>query len=46
MIFEHKDGPIHIPYELHVCVTVKFKQSTVAERTKWRTDLDQKNRSN
>ena len=40
IIFEHKDGSRHIPYELPACVNVEFKESTFAEGTKWRTDID------
>ena len=32
IIFEHKNGPRHIPYELPACVIVEFKDSTFAER--------------
>ena len=35
IIFEHKDRPRHIPYELPVCVIVEFKESTFTEGTKW-----------
>ena len=31
IIFEHKNGPRHIPYELPACVIVEFKDSTFAE---------------
>ena len=41
--FEHKDRPRDILYELPACVIVELKESTFAEGTKWRTDLDQKN---
>ena len=40
IIFEYKDGPRHIPYELPVCVIVEFKESNFSEETKWRTDLE------
>ena len=40
IIFEHKDGPRHIPYGLPVCVIVEFKESIFSEETKWRTDLE------
>ena len=46
IIFEHRDKPKYIPYELSTCAIVEFKESTFSEGTKWRTDLDQKNRSN
>ena len=42
IIFEHKDGPRSIPYELPVCVIIEFKESMFAEGTKWRTNLDKK----
>ena len=45
IIFEHKDGPRHIPYELPACVIVEFKESTFAEGTKWQTNLEKKTRS-
>ena len=35
IIFKHRDGPRHIPYELPACVIVEFKESTFAEGTKW-----------
>ena len=42
-MFVHKDGPRHLLYELSTCVIVEFKESTFAEVTKWRTNVDQKN---
>ena len=39
-MFEHNDGPRHIPYELPACEVVEFKESIFVEGTKWRTDLD------
>ena len=42
-MFEHRDGPRHIPYELPACVIVEFKDISFAEGTKWWTDLDKKN---
>ena len=41
-MFEHKDGPRHIPYELPAYVIVEFKESNVSEKNRWRTDLDNK----
>ena len=41
--FEHKDGPRNIPYELSACAIFELKESTFAEETKWRTDLDKNN---
>ena len=35
IIFEHKDGPRHIPYELPACVIVEFKESNFSEETRW-----------
>ena len=40
IIFEHKDGLRHIPYELRACVIVEFKESNFSEETKWQTDLE------
>ena len=40
IMFEHMDESRHIPYELPVCVIVEFKESTFAEETKWRTNLN------
>ena len=42
IIFEHKDKPRSIPYELPVFVIIEFKESTFAQGTKWRTNLHQK----
>ena len=42
IIFEHKNGPRHIPYKLLACVIVEFKESNFSEEIKWRTDLHQK----
>ena len=39
-MFEHSDGPRHIPYDLPVWVIVRFKESTFAGETKWWPDLD------
>ena len=46
IMFEHRDGPRHIPYEPPACVIVDFKESTFAEGTKSQTDLDPKTHSN
>ena len=35
IIFEHKDGPTHIPHELPACVIVEFKENNFSEETKW-----------
>ena len=40
ILFEHKDGPKHIPYKLPACVIVEFKECTFAEGTKWQTNLE------
>ena len=34
-MFEHSDGPRHIPYDLPVWVIFRFKESTFAGETKW-----------
>ena len=41
-MFEHMNGPRHIPYELPACIIVEFKESNFSEENKCRTDL-QKN---
>ena len=46
IMFEHKDEPRHIPYELPACVIVEFKESEFSKETKWRTDLEKNIRSN
>ena len=38
IMFEHKDGPTHIPYELPIYVIVELKESNFSKETKWRTD--------
>ena len=42
IIFEHRNGPRYIPYELPVCVIVEFKESNFSEENKWRTALHKK----
>ena len=34
IIYKHKDGPRHIPYELPACVIVVLKESNFSEDTK------------
>ena len=38
IMFEHKDEPTHIPYELPIYVIVELKESNYSKETKWRTD--------
>ena len=38
-MFEHKDGPRYIPYELPTYVIIEFKESNFSEKNKWLTDL-------
>ena len=38
IIYKHKDGPRHIPYQLPACVIAEFKESNFSEDTKWRTE--------
>ena len=38
IMFEHKDEPTHIPYELPIYVIVELKESNFSKETKWRTD--------
>ena len=42
IIFENRNGPRNIPYELPTCIIVEFKQSIFAVETKWRTNVDKK----
>ena len=46
IMFEHRDRPICISYEIRTRAIFEFKESTFSEGTKWRTDLDKKSRSN
>ena len=40
IMFEHKDWPRHIPYELPACVIIEFKESNISDETESRTDLE------
>ena len=42
IIFENRNGPRNIPYELPACIIVEFKESNFSEEDKWRTDLHKK----
>ena len=35
IIFKHRNGPRHIPYELLACIIVEFKESNFSETRKW-----------
>ena len=37
--YKHKNWLRQIPYQLHLCVVVDFKESTVDEESKWRDNL-------
>ena len=42
IIFENRNGPRNIPYELPACIIVEFKESNFSEENKWRTDVHKK----
>ena len=43
IIFENRNGPRNIPYELPACIIVEFKESNILGENKWRTYLHKKN---
>ena len=42
IIFENRNGPRNIPYELPACIIVEFKESNFSDENKWRTDVHKK----